>query len=114
MKTTYEIAKEIADEVAATRYGTADLQGTEDGWSLRLTTGGWSDAEEIINQLEVCPADGGSQEPWLWRILTWQTIERGGRFTFSDDKKRVVTSSTFQVFPGDTFKTPGLKYIGEV
>ena len=57
-------------------YGTFDIEGKNGEVILELTTGGWSENEEIINTL--C-------DTWFW-FLWWQESKRGGyyKFTYSE------------------------------
>lgn len=53
-------------------YGTFDIEGNGNQQILELTTGGWSDNEEIIDQLA---------DTWFW-FLWWQESKRGGYYKF--------------------------------
>lgn len=56
-----------------TDYGTITI--TEDRKTLELTTGGWSENEELIDLI-------GNSMYW---VLYWQKSERGGKYTFSKE-----------------------------
>lgn len=53
-------------------YGTFDIEGKEGIIILELTTGGWSENEELINELS---------NTMFW-FLWWQESKRGGYYKF--------------------------------
>lgn len=54
------------------KYGTFDIEGKNNIQILELTTGGWSENEEIIDILS---------NTWFW-FLWWQESKRGGYYKF--------------------------------
>ena len=58
-------------------YGTFINNYIDNRKILKLSTGGWSDNEEIINQLS---------ETMFW-VMYWQTSRRGGHYTFGIDEE---------------------------
>lgn len=61
-------------------YGTYDIEGKDGTIVLELTTGGWSENEEIIDIL--C-------NKMFW-FLWWQESKRGGYYKFVYSKKMEV------------------------
>lgn len=55
-------------------YGTFDIEGKEGIIILELTTGGWSENEELINELS---------NTMFW-FLWWQESKRGGYYKFKN------------------------------
>ena len=53
-------------------YGTFDIEGKDGITILKLTTGGWSENEEFINELS---------NTMFW-FLWWQESKRGGYYKF--------------------------------
>jgi hypothetical protein len=53
-------------------YGRLDIEGKDGTTILELITGGWSENEEIINQLSTT----------MFWILWWQESKRGGYYKF--------------------------------
>ena len=54
-------------------YGTVELCKEKDGkQTLELTTGGWSENEDLIDQIA---------NTWFW-LLWWQESKRGGYYKF--------------------------------
>lgn len=53
-------------------YGTFDIEGKDNNITLILTTGGWSENEEIINLIS---------NTMFW-LLWWQESRRGGYYKF--------------------------------
>jgi len=64
---------QLIEDYWNTDYGTCELcrerNGTE---TLELTTGGWSENENLIDQIA---------ETWFW-LLWWQESKRGGYYKF--------------------------------
>lgn len=58
-------------------YGDFDIEGKDGKQVLQLTTGGWSENEEIIMEIE---------DTMFW-ILWWQESQRGGYFKFEHIEK---------------------------
>ena len=58
-------------------YGTLDIEGNEGKQTLELTTGGWSENENIINEIT------GTMFWFLW----WQESKRGGYYKFIYSEK---------------------------
>lgn len=63
-------------------YGMFNIEGTGEQQILELTTGGWSDNEEIINELA---------DTWFWS-LWWQESKRGGYYKFIYTERVVYES----------------------
>ena len=61
-------------------YGTFDIEGKDGIITLELTTGGWSENEEIIDIL------GNTMFWFLW----WQESKRGGYYKFIYSEKMGV------------------------
>lgn len=53
-------------------YGTFDIEGKDNNITLILTTGGWSENEEIINLISYT----------MFWFLWWQESKRGGYYKF--------------------------------
>jgi hypothetical protein len=53
-------------------YGTFDIEGKDGVATLELTTGGWSENEEIIDKIS---------DTMFW-FLWWQESKRGGYYKF--------------------------------
>lgn len=58
-------------------YGTFDIEGYDGKQILELTTGGWSENEELINKIA---------DTWFW-FLWWQESKRGGYYKFIYSEK---------------------------
>ena len=58
-------------------YGTIDIEGKDGKQILELTTGGWSDNEELIDKIA---------DTWFW-FLWWQESKRGGYYKFVYSEK---------------------------
>lgn len=58
-------------------YGTIDIEGKDGKQTLELTTGGWSDNEELIDKIS---------DTWFW-LLWWQESKRGGYYKFVYSEK---------------------------
>ncbi len=56
-------------------YGTYSYKNTEDGKSFELTTGGWSENEELIDEIS---------DTMFW-VFWWQESKRGGYYKFKKD-----------------------------
>lgn len=53
-------------------YGTFDIEGKDNTITLELTTGGWSDNEQLLNEIA---------DTVFW-FLWWQESKRGGYYKF--------------------------------
>ena len=62
----------IIEEYWNQHYGTFDIEGKNGRVMLELTTGGWSENEEIIDEI---------LNSWFWN-LWWQESKRGGYYKF--------------------------------
>lgn len=62
------------------KYGTFDVAGKDNSITLILTTGGWSENEEIINLIS---------NTMFW-FLWWQESKRGGYYRFKIVNKIMV------------------------
>lgn len=58
-------------------YGTFNIEGHDEKQILELTTGGWSENEELINKIA---------DTWFW-FLWWQESKRGGYYKFIYSEK---------------------------
>lgn len=58
-------------------YGTLDIEGNEGKQTLELTTGGWSNNEQIIDEIA---------NTMFW-FLWWQESKRGGYYKFIYSEK---------------------------
>ena len=55
-----------------TEYGIVTVEARNPGIEIALTTGGWSENEQVIAALRTTVAN----------LLWWQTIQRGGRYVY--------------------------------
>ena len=64
---------QLIEDYWNTDYGTISVDKTEEGKIiLELTTGGWSENEDLIDQIA---------NTWFW-FLWWQESKRGGYYKF--------------------------------
>ncbi len=74
----------IIEEYWDQHYGTFDIEGKNGRIILELTTGGWSENEEIIDEI---------LNSWFW-ALWWQESKRGGYYKFMYVEKMSFVEET--------------------
>jgi hypothetical protein len=64
--------------------GRVDFEvGGPGNWKLIVTTGGWSENEDIIHSIKDRADVGDVRDPWcLWWTIHWAESKRGGYFKF--------------------------------
>lgn len=72
--------RDLVEAFVATGYGRAAWTTTPQGWTLHLSTGGWSECEAAWAAFESAPANTPAG---LARDLWWTAWQAGGHYTFT-------------------------------